>query len=67
MTIQELEAIRKKKKPLIDVRRVVREQGEKLAKQTGYRKQVLVCGGTGCTSSNSMKVIEQLEKSAAAL
>ena len=63
MTIQELEAIRKKKKPLIDVRRVAREQGEKLAKQTGYRKQVLVCGGTGCTSSNSMKVIEQLEKS----
>ena len=63
MTIQELEAIRKKKKPLIDVRRVVREQGEKLAKQTGYRKQVLVCGGTGCTSSNSMKVIEQLEAS----
>ena len=63
MTIQELEAIRKKKKPLIDVRRVVREQGEKLARQTGYRKQVLVCGGTGCTSSNSMKVIEQLEKS----
>ena len=63
MTIQELEAIRKKKKPLINVRRVVREQGEKLAKQTGYRKQVLVCGGTGCTSSHSMKVIEQLEKS----
>ena len=63
MTIQELESIRKKKKPLIDVRRVVREQGEKLAKQTGYRKQVLVCGGTGCTSSHSMKVIEQLEKS----
>ena len=63
MTIQELDAIRKKKKPLIDVRRVVREQGEKLAKQTGYRKQVLVCGGTGCTSSHSMKVIEQLEKS----
>ena len=63
MTIQELEAIRKKKKALIDVRRVVREQGEKLAKQTGYRKQVLVCGGTGCTSSHSMKVIAQLEES----
>ncbi|MCQ2435127.1 MAG: NADH-quinone oxidoreductase subunit NuoF [Oscillospiraceae bacterium] len=26
-----------------------------------YDKQVLVCGGTGCTSSNSMKVIEKLE------
>ena len=63
MTIQELEAIRKKKKALIDVRRVVREQGEKLAKQTGYRNQVLVCGGTGCTSSHSMKVIAQLEES----
>ena len=63
MTIQEIEKIRAKKKALIDVRRVVREQGEKLARQTGYRKQVLVCGGTGCTSSHSMKVIEQLEKS----
>ncbi len=63
MTIQELDAIRSKKKTLIDVRRVVKEQGEKLAKETGYRKQVLVCGGTGCTSSHSMKVIEQLEKS----
>ena len=63
MTIQEIEKIRAKKKALIDVRRVVREQGEKLSKQTGYRKQVLVCGGTGCTSSHSMKVIEQLEKS----
>ena len=63
MTIQEIEKIRAKKKALIDVRRVVREQGEKLAKQPGYRKQVLLCGGTGCTSSHSMKVIEQLEKS----
>ena len=63
MTIQELEAIRKKKGDLIKVRRVIREEGEKLAKKTGYRKQVLVCGGTGCTSSKSMQVIEQLEKS----
>ncbi len=63
MTTKELDAIRQKKKALIDVRRVVKEQGEKLAKETGYRKQVLVCGGTGCTSSHSMKVIDQLEKS----
>lgn len=63
MTIQELDAIRQKKKELIEVRRAVREQGEKLAKKTGYRKQVLVCGGTGCTSSKSMQVIAQLEKS----
>ena len=63
MTIQELESIRKAKSDLIKVRRIVREEGGKLAKKTGYRKQVLVCGGTGCTSSHSMKVIEQLEKS----
>ncbi len=63
MTIQELDAIRQAKKELIEVRRVVKEQGEKLAEKTGYRKQVLVCGGTGCTSSHSKKVIEQLEAS----
>ena len=63
MTITELDAIRKRKEDLIKVRRVVKEEGEKLAAKTGYRKQVLVCGGTGCTSSHSMQVIEQLEKS----
>ena len=63
MTVQELDAIRKQKKELIDVRRLVKEQAEKLAANTGYRKQVLVCGGTGCTSSHSMKVIAQLEAS----
>ena len=63
MTLQELDAIRNTKKAIIDVRRTVREQGEKLASLTRYRKQVLVCGGTGCTSSHSMKVIEQLERS----
>ncbi|MBR7186720.1 MAG: NADH-quinone oxidoreductase subunit NuoF [Clostridia bacterium] len=65
MTIQELNAIRESKKELIDVRRVVKEQAEKLAANTGYRKQVLVCGGTGCTSSHSMKVIASIEKTLA--
>ncbi|MGN1235134.1 MAG: NAD(P)H-dependent oxidoreductase subunit E, partial [Christensenellaceae bacterium] len=63
MTTQELDAIRQAKQDLIAVRRVIREEGEKLALKTGYRKQVLVCGGTGCTSSHSMQVIEQLEAS----
>ncbi|MGI6264317.1 MAG: NADH-ubiquinone oxidoreductase-F iron-sulfur binding region domain-containing protein [Acutalibacteraceae bacterium] len=31
-----------------------------------YRSHVLVCGGTGCTSSNSPKIIEALEKEIAA-
>ena len=62
MTTKELDAIRQSKKELIDVRRLVREQAEEMAKHTGYRKQVLVCGGTGCTSSHSKQVIEHLEK-----
>ncbi|MCH5148734.1 MAG: NADH-quinone oxidoreductase subunit NuoF [Clostridiales bacterium] len=63
MTIQELNKIAQQGADLINVRRIVREQAEKLAGNTGYRKQVLVCGGTGCTSSHSLQVIEQLEKS----
>lgn len=63
MTIEELNKIKAAKESLVMVRKVVREQGEALAKQTGYRKQVLVCGGTGCTSSGSKKVIDALEKS----
>ena len=63
MTIQELNKIAQKGADLIKVRQIVREQAEKLAANTGYRKQVLVCGGTGCTSSHSLKVIEQIEKS----
>ncbi len=63
MTCEELKKIAAEKADLINVRRIVREQAEKLAPATGYRKQVLVCGGTGCTSSHSLKLIEQLEKS----
>ena len=63
MTVEELRKIAANKAELINVRRIVREQAERLAPRTGYRKQVLVCGGTGCTSSHSAQVIEQLEKS----
>ena len=52
MTTKELDALRQSKKELIDVRRLVREQAEEMAKHTGYRKQVLVCGGR---SSNTSK------------
>ena len=31
-----------------------------------YRSHVLVCGGTGCTSSGSQRIIEKLEKEIAA-
>lgn len=62
MTIEELNKIKKSKEDLVKVRKIVASEGEKLAKKTGYRKQILVCGGTGCTSSGSKKVIDALEK-----
>lgn len=62
LTIDALCKIRDNKKDLVMVRKLVAEQGEKLAQKTGYRKQVLICGGTGCTSSGSKKVIAALEK-----
>ena len=62
MTLEELNKIRQTKRELVAVRKVVKEQGEKLAAKTGYRKQVLVCGGTGCTSSGSKKVLEALHQ-----
>ncbi|MDE7162490.1 MAG: NADH-quinone oxidoreductase subunit NuoF [Clostridia bacterium] len=63
MTVKELEERAARKADLVKVRKIIREQAEKLAENTSYRKQVLVCGGTGCTSSSSLKVIEQLEAS----
>ena len=63
ITTAQLDEIRARKHDLIAIRRAVHEQAEKIAEHSTYRKQVLVCGGTGCTSSHSMKVIEQLERS----
>ena len=63
MTCEQLKKLAAEKADLINVRKIVREQAEKRAQNTAYRKQVLVCGGTGCTSSHSLQVIEQLEKS----
>lgn len=63
MTIEQLNEIREAKRELVMVRKVIKEEGEKLASKTGYRKQVLICGGTGCTSSGSHKVVDTLEAS----
>lgn len=63
MTIQELNQIQQEYAPLVEVRREIARQEEKVTPFQQYRKQVLVCGGTGCTSSGSKKVIEALEKS----
>ncbi len=62
MTLEELNKIKNEYKDIVKVRKVVAEESEKLAANTQYRKQVLVCGGTGCTSSGSKKVLKALEE-----
>ncbi|MFR5190964.1 MAG: (2Fe-2S) ferredoxin domain-containing protein, partial [Clostridia bacterium] len=53
-TIQEIEEIRKQKRESLDLR-VNRDV-------IGIEKHILVCHGTGCTSSKSPKIIESLRK-----
>ena len=58
-SLEELKVIREKMQGQIALRV---EQGEAFPILDGYRKHVLVCGGTGCTSSGSKKIIAALEK-----
>lgn len=63
-TMAELQEIRERVGKMISLRE---ENSEPVEITKGmYRSQVLVCGGTGCTSSNSEKIIstlkEELEK-----
>ena len=63
-TMTELQEIRERVGKLISLRE---ENSEPVEITKGmYRSQVLVCGGTGCTSSNAEKIIstlkEELEK-----
>ncbi|WP_419247558.1 NADH-quinone oxidoreductase subunit NuoF [Ruminococcus albus] len=64
--MEELNKIKAAKADIVKVRTIIAEEGEKLAKETGYRKQVLVCGGTGCQSSHSMDVLKALKEELAA-
>ena len=61
MTLDRLTEIKQKNEELVLVRKLVAAKAEEMAKHTAYRKQILVCGGTGCTSSGSKKVIDALE------
>ncbi len=58
-TLEELKVIRESMQGEV----ALRTHGDASSK---YEKHVLVCGGTGCTSSGSMKIIEALEKELAA-
>ena len=62
MTYERLMQIKESNRELVMVRRLVASKAEEMAGHTAYRKQILVCGGTGCTSSGSHKVVHALEK-----
>ena len=55
-TLQELTAIKEQMRAEMAIRLGKDPNGAK------YRKHVLMCGGTGCTSSGSMKIADELEK-----
>ena len=58
-SLEELKVIREKMQGQIDLRR---EHMGDLPILDGFKKHVLVCGGTGCTSSGSKKILDTLEK-----
>ncbi len=59
LTIQELENIRKSKEKLVAVRH---HRNDDTPNESGYKYQVLVCGGTGCTSSGCKNVVAALRE-----
>ena len=59
ITIEQLNALRDKFAPTVAMRH---GHGHVVDAGDGIRKNVLICGGTGCTSSNSMSVRDSLEK-----
>ncbi|MCH5209668.1 MAG: NADH-quinone oxidoreductase subunit NuoF [Oscillospiraceae bacterium] len=58
LTIQELENIKKKKEKIVAVRH---HRDDNTPNESGYKYQVLVCGGTGCTSSGCKSVVAALK------
>ena len=57
-SLEELKVIREKMQGQVALRS---EHGGDFPILDGYRKHVLVCGGTGCTSSGSKKILDTLE------
>ena len=56
LTIEELNKIYNSKKDLV----AMRHHSSDVPKNCEYKRQVLICGGTGCNSSGSKKVMEVL-------
>ena len=62
LTKTKLDALREEYRPLLALRPI----GEGAESDGRTRKDILVCGGTGCSSSRSLEIIAKLEETLAA-
>ena len=62
-SLEELRVIREKMQGTVEYRSEHESLADALASEHGkYRAHVLICGGTGCTSSGSQKIRERLDE-----
>jgi len=63
LTIERLNEIKAEMENLVLARREEGAKDADVVAKSGYKYQVLVCGGTGCTSSGCKKVVDALKSS----
>ena len=63
LTIEKLNQIKAETENLVLARREAGSHDPEVVEKSGYKYQVLVCGGTGCTSSGCKNVVKALRKS----
>lgn len=60
LTIEQLNEIKSRNENVVLVRKESGDYNKELVEKSGYKMQVLVCGGTGCTSSGCKNVVTAL-------
>ncbi len=63
ITVKQLNQIKEQQNKIVQMRGRADPTDQQLLATSGYKKQILVCGGTGCTSSGCKKVVAQLRSS----
>lgn len=63
ITVKQLNQIKEQQNKIVQMRGRADPTDQQLLAASGYKKQILVCGGTGCTSSGCEKVVAQLRSS----
>ncbi len=62
MTIEQINAIREKAQKIIALRNHEIATAEERASLSKYKRQVLICGGTGCHSNKSVQIHDEFDK-----